>query len=76
MAELEFLKHPRKDEDYSQRDRDPLAGASCLGLYQTDGQPSARQDTRRCPGPCARAALAGPQSHGIQLTITRPGPHG
>ena len=21
VAELEFLKHPRKDEDYSQRDR-------------------------------------------------------
>ena len=48
----------------------------CRGLYQTLGQPSARHDTRRCPGPCACAALAGPQSQGIQLTVTRPGPQG
>jgi hypothetical protein len=50
---------------------------SCRGLYQTLGQPSARHDTRRCPGPFACAALAGPQSpQGIQLTVTRPGPQG
>ncbi len=30
---------------------------------------SARHDTRRCPGPFAYAALAGPQSQGIQLTL-------
>ena len=49
---------------------------SCRGLYQTLGQPSARHDTRRCPGPFACASRAGPQAHGIHDTITRPGPHG
>ena len=38
---------------------------SCRGLYQTDVQPSARHDTRRCPGPWARSARAGPQLHGM-----------
>ena len=55
----------------------PLAApGSCRGLYQTLGQPAVRHDTRRCPAPWASTALAGPQSQGIQLTITRPGPHG
>jgi hypothetical protein len=47
---------------------------ACRGEYQADRQPGAWQCTTRCPGPCSRSATAGPQSHGIQATMTRPGP--
>ena len=52
----------------------PLSG-SCRGLRQTDGYPSARHRTARCPGPLSRSARAGAQSHGENPTRTRPGPH-
>ena len=53
----------------------PVPG-SCRGWYQADRQPfTASQYTTTWPGPCSRAAEAGPQSHGIQLTVIRPGPH-
>ncbi len=60
--------------------REALAVAgSCTGLYHVDRQPvAALQRTTRWPGlayaPCA--ATAGPQSHDVQDTSTRPGPHG
>ncbi len=42
----------------------------------TDRQPfTASQYTTMCPGPCSRAAAAGPQSHGIHETVISPGPH-
>ena len=41
------------------------------GSYQIELQPSARQDTYRCP----LLARAGSQSQGVQPTVTRPGAH-
>jgi len=49
---------------------------SWRGLYQADRQPGARQLTTRCPLPRGCASRAGSHWQGIQLTSTRPGPHG
>ncbi len=47
---------------------------SCRGRHQTDEHPSVLHRTVRCPGPLARSARAGAQSHGNELTSTLPGP--
>ncbi len=54
--------------------RAPARNGECRGRYQMSRQPAARQRTHRCPWPGSRAAAG--QSHGIQPTMTRPGPHG
>jgi hypothetical protein len=49
---------------------------SCTGSYHgADRQPLVRHSTTRRPGPRFCAARAGSHAHGIQDTITRPGPH-
>jgi hypothetical protein len=56
--------------------RESRASGSHRSRYYTDRQPgAASQYTTMCPGPCSRAARAGGQSHGIHVTVIRPGPH-
>jgi hypothetical protein len=51
-----------------------VSSGSWRGLYQRDRHLGCWQLTVRCPLP--GSALAGPQSQGMKLTITRPGPQG
>lgn len=41
-------------------------------MCQTEPQPAARHDTRRCPAPLDRIASPGGQSHGIHDTVIVP----
>lgn len=45
----------------------PVSPGGTTRVLASDGQ---------CPGPCVRSTRAGAQEHGIQQTITRPGPRG
>ena len=50
--------------------------ARAAAEYHAHRQPfTASQYTTTLPGPCSRAAAAGPQSHGIHETVISPGPH-